>query len=58
MQLYVPPKLMPWVTFGNDTVNLKAGAPEEVKPLYEKLKADIKKSYDTAFPKDGTFPKL
>ncbi|WP_405116168.1 hypothetical protein MHH28_14880 [Paenibacillus sp. FSL K6-1217] len=58
MQTYVPHKLMPWVTFGNDTVNLKAGAPAEVKLLYEKLKADMKKSYDTAFPKDGTFPKL
>lgn len=58
MQPYVPPKLMPWITFGNDTVQLDPDAPEDVKPLYEKLKADMKKSYDKAFPKNGAFPKL
>ena len=55
---YVPPKLMPWVYFGNDTVHLKDGAPPEVKPLYEKLKANMDKSFDSAFPKNGSFPKL
>lgn len=55
---YVPPKLMPWVFFGNNTVHLKEGAPEDVIPLFDKLKADMDEAYDRAFPKDGTFPKL
>lgn len=40
---FVPPKLMPWIEFGNNTVQLKPNAPEEVKPLYEKLKANMEK---------------
>lgn len=55
---YVPSKLLPWVTFDNDTVYLKQGAPDDVKPLYEKLKANIEKYSDNTFPKDGSFPKL
>lgn len=40
----IPPKLAPWINFGNDTVNLKPDAPEEVKPLYEKLKKQMKQA--------------
>jgi hypothetical protein len=43
MQPFVPPKLMPWIEFGNNTVYLKQDAPEEVKPLYEKLKSNMEK---------------
>jgi hypothetical protein len=39
----VPVKLLPWVRFGGGTVHLKPDAPEEVKPLYEKLKETMKK---------------
>lgn len=58
MQPYVPLKLMPWVTFGNNTVHLKDGAPDDVRPLFNKLKSDMDNAYARAFPKDGTFPKL
>ncbi|CAI6087184.1 hypothetical protein COHCIP112018_05376 [Cohnella sp. JJ-181] len=57
MQPYIPPKLLPWVTFRNDEVHLKDGAPDDVVPLYEKLKADFKKANDR-MPKNGSFPKL
>ncbi|WP_240421647.1 hypothetical protein [Paenibacillus periandrae] len=40
---FISPKLAPWINFGNDTVILKTGAPEEVKPLYEKLKSQMEK---------------
>lgn len=43
MMPFVPPKLMPWIEFGNDTVTLKPDAPADLKPLYEKLKADMEK---------------
>ncbi|MFD2613551.1 hypothetical protein [Paenibacillus gansuensis] len=38
MMPFIPPKLAPWIHFGNDTVHLKPDAPDDVKPLYEKLK--------------------
>lgn len=41
---FIPPKLAPWITFGNNTVSLKPDAPDEVKPLYEKLKVQMKKA--------------
>lgn len=40
----IPPKLAPWITFGDNTVILKPGAPKEVKPLYEKLKEQMAKA--------------
>lgn len=40
----IPPELAPWINFGNDTVILKPDAPEEVKPLYEKLKKQMKQA--------------
>jgi len=43
---FIPPKLAPWIEFGNGTVKLKDGAPDEVKPLFEKLKADLRKGQD------------
>lgn len=40
----IPPKLAPWITFGNDTVILKPDAPKEVKSLYEKFKKQIEQA--------------
>jgi hypothetical protein len=40
----IPPKLAPWINFGNDTVILKPDAPDEVKPLYEKLKTQMEEA--------------
>jgi len=47
-QVFVPPKLMPWVTFGNDTVQLKPDAPESLRPEFEKLRDTMKKLNEEA----------
>ncbi|SFF22976.1 hypothetical protein SAMN04487969_11961 [Paenibacillus algorifonticola] len=37
MMPLIPPKLAPWIEFGNNTAILKPNAPEAVKPDFEKL---------------------
>lgn len=49
MMPFIPPKLAPWIEFGKNTVKLKDGAPDEVKPLFEKLKADLEKGQEDMF---------
>lgn len=38
---FIPPDLAPWIEFEPGTISLKENAPEEVRPIYEKLKADF-----------------
>lgn len=47
----IPNQLMPWIYFGENTVYLKPGAPEEIKPLYEKLKVTMKRLDEESLPK-------
>lgn len=46
MMPFIPPKLAPWIEFGEDSVTLKSGAPDDVRPLFEKLKADMQQGQD------------